>query len=138
MIREFLLVAALMAPPGPVLNPYEPPATAYGRGHRGVDFAASVREPVEAPIDGVVTFVGRINDRGVVSIRNGSMVVSLEPVDATVRVAQPVAIGQRIGITGIGGHCSLRCIHLGLRINGVYSDPLASQRRLLRYAGGAM
>lgn len=138
VIREFLIVAALVAPPGPVLNPFQPPATAYGRGHRGVDFAVAVGQPVVAPIDGVVSFAGRINDRGVVSIRNGSMLVSLEPIDATVRLGEPVAVGQRIGVTGNGGHCALRCIHLGLRINGVYSDPLMSQRRLLRYAGGAM
>ena len=135
MLPFLLTVAALLAPvaPAQIIAPYRPPASAYGPGHRGLDLAATVRQPVISPLDGVVAFVGTVNDRSVVSIRNGAMVVSLEPVDAVVAIGSPVDAGAPIGITGIGGHCSLRCIHIGVRVNGAYVDPLLSRRRLLRY-----
>lgn len=134
VISILVFAGLLLAPvsPAEVIHGYLQPATTYGAGHRGVDYRATVRQQVTAPVDGVVAYVGRINDRGVVTISAGDMVISMEPVEATVRVHEQVFAGQRIGITGIGGHCSLRCVHVGLRIDGNYVDPLVSRRRLLR------
>lgn len=135
MFPQILIAAALLAPVSPshIVQAFQAPTTVYGRGHRGVDFGAEVRQPVVSPLDGIVSFVGRVNDRSVISIRSGALVVSLEPVDASVGVGAAVHAGAPIGITGVGGHCSLRCVHMGLRINGVYTNPLSSRRRLLRY-----
>lgn len=135
MLKELLIAAALLAPvsPGSVVRAFEPPRTVYGAGHRGVDYAAGLQEPVTSPLDGVVTFVGRINDRSIVTISSGAMQVSLEPVTPSVRVGEVVDAGQLIGETGPGGHCSLRCIHVGVRISGQYVNPLESRRRLLPY-----
>src|SRR5262245_35804164 len=52
----------------PVLRGWEPPATVYGPGHRGVDVAASAGEPVRAVAAGRVFFAGRVAGRGVVSV----------------------------------------------------------------------
>lgn len=135
MFREILAAAVLLAPVGPteVLAPFERPATEYGRGHRGADYAATVGQVVVAPLSGIVSFTGRVNDRDVVSIRAGRLLVSLEPVTGSAPVGTYVVAGQVIGTVGAGGHCSLRCVHLGLRIDGVYVDPLQSRRRLLPY-----
>ncbi|MFD8814436.1 peptidoglycan DD-metalloendopeptidase family protein, partial [Streptomyces sp. NPDC059627] len=52
----------------PVLRGWEPPATVYGPGHRGVDLAASAGEPVRAVAAGRVSYAGRVAGRGVVSV----------------------------------------------------------------------
>ena len=131
MSTVFLLVAALLLPPGPVVRGFEPPATIYGAGHRGIDVAARPGDRVRSPISGTVTFAGRINDRSIVSVTNGRRIVSVEPVTAAVGVGQQVSAGDVIGVVGIGGHCSLRCVHVGVRIDGVYVDPSLARRRLL-------
>ena len=131
VIGNLLLAAALALPPGPVLRGFEPPPGPYARGHRGVDVAAQPGDQVVAAIDGVVTFVGRVNDRQIVSITQGTQIVSVEPVVGTVGIGTRVAAGDVIGIVDVGGHCSLRCVHIGIRVNGMYVDPLRSRRRLL-------
>lgn len=135
VLKEFLIAAALIAPvsPGLPVRGFEPPATRYGRGHRGTDYAATPGQPVVSPIDGVVTFAGRVNDRSLVTVATGAMQVSVEPVLPSVQVGEQVDAGQRIGDVGTGGHCSLRCIHLGVRVGGEYVNPLESRRRLLPY-----
>lgn len=100
-----------------------------------MDVVALPSDPVTAPISGVVTFVGRVNDRGIVSITVGNQVVSVEPVVGTAAVGDIVGAGDPIGIVGTGGHCSLRCVHIGIRVNGNYVDPLRSRRRLLPVRG---
>ena len=131
MPTALLLVAALLLPPGPVVRGFEPPATVYGAGHRGLDLAARPGDRIRAPMRGTVTFAGRIHDRSIVSITSGSRIVSVEPVTASVSIGQQVSAGDVIGVVGIGGHCSLRCVHVGMRIDGTYVDPSLSRRRLL-------
>lgn len=135
VISAFMLAATLLLPPGHVIRGFEPPPGPYAQGHRGVDIAALPGDPVTAPISGVVTFVGRVNDRGIVSITVGNQVVSVEPVVGTAAVGDIVGAGDPIGIVGTGGHCSLRCVHIGIRVNGNYVDPLRSRRRLLPVRG---
>ena len=78
-----------------------------------------------APSDGVITFVGRVADRPVVSISHGGGVIStLEPLEAVVALGDHVALGQQIGVTAAGGHCTDRCLHFGVRSLGLYVSPL--------------
>lgn len=96
-------------------------------GHRGLDLAADVGEPVTAPASGVVTYVGFVVDRPVVSIRHDQgLVSSFEPVDSTAVVGDIVARGQAIGtVAKTPLHCGWRqCVHWGLRLDGTYVDPL--------------
>ena len=44
----------------PVVDPFRPPATPYGPGNRGVDFATTAGQPVLAMADGVVVFAGQV------------------------------------------------------------------------------
>ena len=135
MLKELLLATALLSPVSPpsIVRGFEPPVSAFGPGHRGVDYAAVLGQPVRSPLAGVVTFVGRINDRSVVTVTSGGMQLSMEPVLATVRIGDVIAAGEVIGNVGPGGHCALRCVHLGIRIDGAYVDPSMSRRRLLPY-----
>ena len=135
VIGRFLLAASLLLPPGPVMRGFEPPPGPYAPGHRGVDLAALPGDAVAAPISGVVTFVGQVNDRAIVSITRGNQIVSMEPVVGAAAVGDVVEPGDPIGIVGTGGHCSLRCVHIGIRVNGMYVDPLRSRRRLLPLRG---
>lgn len=107
---------------------FDPPAERWSRGHRGVDLEASVGAAVLAPADGTVAFVGRVVDRGVVTIEHpGGLRTSLEPVTGTVGVGDVVRAGAVVGVLEEGaGHCvSVSCLHWGVRDRGAYVDPLA-------------
>jgi murein DD-endopeptidase MepM/ murein hydrolase activator NlpD len=96
-------------------------------GHRGLDLAADVGAPVTSPTAGVVTYVGFVVDRPVVSIRHDQgLVSSFEPVDSTAVVGDIVARGQPIGTVATTPlHCAPHpCVHWGLRLDGTYVDPL--------------
>lgn len=110
---------------GPLLRSFEAPASAYSAGHRGIDLVAVAGMPVRSPADGVVSFVGVVVDRPVLSIQHGDdLLSSLEPVTATVAVGDRVTAGQVVGEVAVGAHCSARCVHLGVRRHGQYISPM--------------
>lgn len=108
------------------LRLFDRPLTPWGPGHRGIDLKASIGQDVLSPGDGVVTFAGLVVDRGVISIRHTSgLVSSLEPVAATVEVGAVVEAGEVVGaVTGERGHCDRTCLHWGVREDGQYINPL--------------
>lgn len=112
----------------PVLRGWEPPATVYGAGHRGVDLAASAGEPVRAVAAGRVSYAGRVAGRGVVSVEltGTDLRTTYEPVTARVEKGEVVAAGQVVGTVEAGGaHCGARaCVHWGLLRGDVYVNPL--------------
>lgn len=114
-----------------VIRGWEPPATAYGRGHRGVDLTAAPGTPVRAVAPGRVSFAGRVAGRGVVSVElNGTgdppLRTTYEPVRATVKKGAEVAAGEVIGVLEpVGSHCPTSCLHWGLRRADAYLDPLS-------------
>lgn len=103
------------------------PQQPWQAGHRGLDLAADVGAPVTSPADGVVTYVGFVVDRLVVSIQHDQgLVSSFEPVDSTAVVGDIVARGQPIGsVAETPLHCAQhQCVHWGVRRDGTYVDPL--------------
>lgn len=107
-----------------VLRHFAAPPTPYAAGHRGVDLAASAPgTAVLAATGGVVHFAGVVVDRGVVTIRSGSLLVTVEPVTATVATGDRVAAGEVIGRLE-PGHCREPCLHVGVREAGEYVSPL--------------
>jgi murein DD-endopeptidase MepM/ murein hydrolase activator NlpD len=107
-----------------VLRPFLAPPTPYAAGHRGVDLAAvAVGDEVLAATSGVVHFAGRVVDRGVVTIRSGQLLVTVEPVTPTVSEGDAVVAGSVIG-TLEAGHCASPCVHVGVREAGAYVSPL--------------
>lgn len=111
-----------------VTRPFEPPASAYGPGHRGADLAGAPGAPVLAAGDGVVVFAGMVAGRPVISIDHaGGLRTTYEPVEASVAGGQRVARGSFIG-TLAPGHAGCpvaACLHWGLRRGETYLDPLS-------------
>ncbi len=112
-----------------VLRAFAAPTSRWGAGHRGVDVAAEPGAAVVAATSGAVTFAGTVVDRPLVTIRMDGVpwevLVTVEPVEPSVGVGDVVAAGDRIG-TLQGGHrpCGA-CIHLGVRIDDAYANPMA-------------
>ncbi|HEX7589745.1 MAG TPA: peptidoglycan DD-metalloendopeptidase family protein, partial [Demequinaceae bacterium] len=96
-------------------------------GHRGIDLRAIEGDAIVSPGEGVVTFVGTVVDRGVVTIdHGGGLVSSIEPITATVAAGDHVDAGDPLGVvSGEPGHCAPRtCVHWGVRFQGEYVNPL--------------
>ncbi|MDQ1694910.1 MAG: hypothetical protein QOJ03_263 [Frankiaceae bacterium] len=126
--------------PGPpeVVRGFDPPAEPWLAGHRGVDLAGRVGEPVRVAGAGTVAFAGKVGGIPVLSVRHaGGLLTTYEPVVADVRVGDAVVAGQRIGrLVERDSHCAPdACLHWGLRRGADYLDPLAlvspTQVRLL-------
>jgi len=110
--------------PRRVLRAFAAPAAPWLPGHRGADIAASSGALLRAPADGVVAFAGWVVDRPVLSIDHGGGVrSSFEPVVAAVAAGEPVVRGQPIGAIE-PGHCAAPCVHIGVRVDGEYRNPL--------------
>jgi murein DD-endopeptidase MepM/ murein hydrolase activator NlpD len=115
----------------PVLRGWEPPATVYGRGHRGVDLAAAPGTPVRAVAAGRVSFAGSVAGKGVVSVEltgtgDPPLRTTYEPVTASVEEGDEVEPGEVIGtVDATGSHCAAACVHWGLRRGEAYLDPLS-------------
>jgi murein DD-endopeptidase MepM/ murein hydrolase activator NlpD len=109
-----------------VVRAFDPPATVFGPGHRGVDLAGPPGRPVRAALAGRVTFAARFAGRGVVVVDHGTTRTTYEPVAAQVRVGQAVARGQPLGtLEAAGSHCApAACLHWGWRRGDTYLDPL--------------
>ncbi|MFB6932078.1 M23 family metallopeptidase [Streptomyces chartreusis] len=113
-----------------ILRGWEPPATTYGRGHRGVDLAAPAGTPVRAVAAGRVSFAGRVAGKGVVSVElpgagDPPLRTTYEPVLAKVQKGDEVEAGEVVGtVEATGSHCTESCVHWGLRRADTYLDPL--------------
>ncbi|GAA1691690.1 hypothetical protein GCM10009808_05850 [Microbacterium sediminicola] len=106
-------------------RPYVAPAHRYGPGHRGIDLQLFEDLSVYAPAAGVVAFAGPVAGREVVTVDHGSgLVTSFEPVTAIVRIGDAVEAGERIGVLSSGGHAGDGMVHVGLRLDGEYLNPL--------------
>jgi hypothetical protein len=108
---------------------FEPPRTAWGAGHRGVDLRAPRGTPVLAAGPGRVAYAGLLAGRGVVVVAHpGGLRTTYEPVAAAVHVGATVARGDLLGVLD-GGHASCRpglaCLHWGLLRGSTYLDPLS-------------
>lgn len=104
---------------------YSLPDGPYRAGHRGIDLPASPGDTVHSPAGGVVSFVGTVVDRPVVSVRvDARTVVSLEPVESGVQAGDAVQRGAVLGTVASGGHCAADCLHLGVRVDGAYVNPM--------------
>jgi murein DD-endopeptidase MepM/ murein hydrolase activator NlpD len=152
-MKVILLVTALLAvlaaapgnaraeapttPPGPaawpldprpvVVRRFEPPTSAWGPGHRGVDLLGRPGQHVVSTLAGTVTFAGTLAGRGVVVVDHGSTRTTYEPVDPVVTVGTVVRTGGVLGTLQTGrSHCFPRtCLHWGLIRGDRYLDPLA-------------
>ena len=102
----------------PITDPYRPPATPYGPGNRGIEYATDPGTAVRASGDGVVAFAGVIAYERYVSIDHAGGIRTTYSYLLTIGVVagQRVAQGDVVGATGPR-------LHFGARRFGAYIDP---------------
>ena len=116
----------------PVLTrAFDAPAPDWRSGHRGVDLAGSVGQPVYAAGPGTVVFAGLLAGRAVVSVEHpGGLRTSYEPVEPSVRAGQLVDAATALGRLSAGHPgCPVNaCLHWGAMwgpaARADYVDPL--------------
>jgi len=155
VVALLLTVGALLpsaAPATPVARPFPPPTTGpdpprvpalwmpvhgavvrgfdardgpYGPGHRGIDIAAPEGTTARAPAAGKVAFAGPVAGTTWVSLVVAPGVrVTLGPLlDPT--AAKRVRLRDPLGRVGPGHRVGAVTLHLSVRVDGVYVDPLA-------------
>jgi murein DD-endopeptidase MepM/ murein hydrolase activator NlpD len=128
-VRRLLAALALFAavPPGPVVRPFDPPATPYGPGHLGVDIAAPPGTTIRALVPGTVTFAGTVAGARhvVVRLADGRRVSYSFVAAVLVHPGDRVAEGTPVATSGgTGPHHDGSVWHLGLRAGDRYLDPM--------------
>ncbi|WP_286689199.1 peptidoglycan DD-metalloendopeptidase family protein, partial [Aeromicrobium sp. REDSEA-S38_B2] len=117
-----------LRPDPEVVHGFDPPATPWGAGHRGVDLVGSTGQVVRAALPGTVSYAAGLAGRGVVVVSHGTTRTTYEPVQPEVSVGDPVGAGDRLGtLQAAPSHCVPRtCLHWGWidSSSGDYLDPL--------------
>ena len=114
-----------------VIRTFDAPSPDWKRGHRGVDLAGTVGQPVYAAGAATVVYASTLAGRQVVSLAHpGGLHTSYEPVRASVRVGQQLTAGAVIGelLAGHPGCPVAACLHWGAMwgpaARADYVDPL--------------
>ena len=122
-----------LLPPPAVVRPFGAPEDPFGPGHRGVDLAGAIGQPVLAARGGTVAFAGPVAGHGVVSVQHDDgLRTTYEPLVPSVHGGDVVNVGTVLG-TLVAGHrgCSSPCLHWGVRRDRLeYLDPLVLLRPL--------
>jgi len=115
-----------LTPRPPVASRFDPPASRWGAGHRGVDLQGHAGQGVRTALAGRVTFAATLAGRGVVVVDHGGVRTTYEPVSSSVHIGQHVARGAPIGtLQRASSHCFPgACLHWGLLRGETYLDPL--------------
>lgn len=96
---------------------FDPPATEYGPGHRGIDLPGRPGDGVTSVAGGTVTFAGRVGGVPTVTVTHGAERSTYQPVEPVVQVGDAVAAGDRLGtLTGTR-------LNLGRLRGETYLDP---------------
>jgi murein DD-endopeptidase MepM/ murein hydrolase activator NlpD len=113
---------------GAVVRGFDARAGPYGRGHRGIDIAAPEGEMVRAPAAGKVVFAGPVAGTIWVTLLVApGVLVTLGPLLEPAPTAGRVRARSPIGRVGAGHPVTPAgvTLHLGVRVDGEYVDPLA-------------
>lgn len=111
---------------------FQKPNSDFSSGHRGIDLAAELSQPILAPASGTLSFVGTVVDREVITIRRSDgKLISFEPACSNTLAGDKVIRAQVIGWVcepdaTYRQHCeSERCLHFSVRLAGEYISPLS-------------
>jgi hypothetical protein len=115
---------------GAVLRGFDPPATTFGAGHRGVDLVAEPGEAIGSAADGRVVFAGSVAGEVWVSIVHADgITTSYGPMtDLRVRTGQDLTATEVLGRLAAGGHGPDDLgvgLHWGARMGSRYVDPMS-------------
>ena len=97
---------------------FRPPATPYGPGNRGWEFASINGVAVTAIASGVVTFAGQVGGTANVVVKhdNGMLTTYSKLASVTAQVGQLVSQGTKVGTASEN-------VYFGVRVDGHYVDP---------------
>ena len=112
---------------GPIIRFFEPPATPFSAGHRGIDIAVPFGTPIHAPAAGTVTFAGWIAGSMFMTLDHGDGVRTSYSWLSGFAVAKGDSVHRDEVIAYTGhGHPDVVTphLHFSARVNGVYVDPL--------------
>ena len=112
---------------GPIIRGFDPPASPYGSGHRGIDIASSVGTTVLAPASARVSFAGKVAGHLFVTLDHGGGLESTYSWLASVVVKKGdlVSAGDVIATSGPGHPADpITHLHLGVKLHDAYVDPL--------------
>lgn len=129
--------ASLLWPvlPAHVVRKFQTPKGQWGPGHRGVDLQAVPGTPLLAPGAGIISFVGVVAGKNVVSIQSKAFTLTFEPAMTELTVGTPVIKAAPFAkVGGISDHCAATCVHWGVRrAIREYTDPelLASKQKIV-------
>lgn len=108
-----------------VMRAFEQPVHDYAAGHRGMKIAAAVGGEVIAPTDARVVFRGAVAGRDVITLETSvGLIITLEPVSSDLTAGESVARGAAVGTLATGGPSPPGQLHVGVRLDGNYLDPL--------------
>ena len=118
--------AAVRPVAGPMVRPFDPPAHAYGPGHRGVDLAVEPGDPVVSALDGDVVFSGLVAGVGWVTVDHGGGLVTTYG-----DLVDRIPTGAAVLAGGVVGRVADTAVHLdwGVRLDDAYIEPLLLLRR---------
>lgn len=114
---------------------YSLPVSEYGAGHRGIDLFVETNQELTAPFDSVVSFVGEVVDRKLITLLSMTgYKASFEPVCSSLTVGDFVEEGEVFGWQCDGDdeyeeHCQ-NCVHFSVRNEYGYLNPLLFVGRL--------
>jgi len=116
----------------PLLTGFHPQAK-RGSGaphatHMGVDFLATFGEEIRAPIDGVISFAGTVNEMPIVVLTHHDQLVlrrtTYLPATTDFAIGYPVMQGVNFARVAPRFHCARPCLHWGERIGTRYANPM--------------
>lgn len=111
---------------GPISERFAAPATAYGPGHRGLDYGVDPGTLVRAAGPGTVTFAGTVAGRKAVTIDHGGGLETTYTALAEIHVGAGERVGQGryLGTTAEAHPAATGGLHFGVKLRDQYVDPL--------------
>lgn len=121
-------VPQLLAPPVDAVigHFFEAPATAYGPGHRGIDYEVAAGTRVRAAGSGTVTWAGSVAGNLSVTIDHGDGLETTYSILSNIEVQRGMTVdqGRFIGSVDRDHEANAGGLHFGVKLHDEYVDPL--------------
>ena len=109
----------------PITRRFDPPVSAYGRGHRGIDYGVPAGALVRSAGDGAVLFAGKVAGSLAVTVQHAGGLKTTYSVlgDVLVAAGSRVSAGTWLGHAGTAHPGAGDGLHFGVKLGDDYVDP---------------